>query len=186
MGMAAYLWPTAYLVTISFEMAYGKKLLKSVQLQTKSGPVLYANVLGWPPMIIFALLGGEFGKFHTRVQDTAATTLFTPVSMWLLLAGCIIGTGIGYSGWWCRGRVSATSYTVIGVMNKCLTVFANYYIWDQHANHAGIASLFICLIGGTLYQQAPMRKEDKVDAPAANVANKDEEEAVSLVTLKVY
>jgi hypothetical protein len=26
------------------------------------------------------------------------------------------------SGWWCRGCVSATSYTVIGVVNKALTL----------------------------------------------------------------
>jgi drug/metabolite transporter (DMT)-like permease len=43
-GMAAYAWPLMYLVVISFEMAYGKKIIKSVDLKTKSGPVLYTNV----------------------------------------------------------------------------------------------------------------------------------------------
>eukprot|EP00545_Synedropsis_sp_CCMP1620_P009515 CAMPEP_0119008066 /NCGR_PEP_ID=MMETSP1176-20130426/3442_1 /TAXON_ID=265551 /ORGANISM="Synedropsis recta cf, Strain CCMP1620" /LENGTH=377 /DNA_ID=CAMNT_0006960327 /DNA_START=167 /DNA_END=1300 /DNA_ORIENTATION=+ len=190
MGIMAYLWPTAYLFVISFEMAYGKKLVKSVQLETKSGPVLYANLLGWPPMIVFALMGGEFGKLQNRLQEqsttaaAAAPVLFTPISLWLLLGGCIIGTGIGYSGWWCRAKVSATSYTVIGVMNKCLTVFANYLIWDQHANHAGIASLFICLVGGTLYQQAPMRKEHKTDLASrrnSDTTNDDEEEGAPLM-----
>jgi GDP-mannose transporter len=31
-------------------------------------------------------------------------------------------------------------------------------IWDQHAAPAGIMSLFLCLVGGSFYQQAPLRK----------------------------
>jgi drug/metabolite transporter (DMT)-like permease len=43
-GMAAYAWPLMYLIVISFELAYGKMLIGSVDLKTKSGPVLYTNV----------------------------------------------------------------------------------------------------------------------------------------------
>jgi len=35
---------------------------------------------------------------------------------------CIVGIAIGYSGWWCRDLISATSYTLVGVINKLLTV----------------------------------------------------------------
>lgn len=161
LGPSAYFWPTAYLFIISFEMAYGKQILKSVNLQTKSGPVLYANMLGWPPMILFATLGHEFTTLSESLRDNGTAAVFPASGLALLLVGCVVGTGIGYSGWWCRSRVSATSYTVIGVMNKCLTVLANYMIWDQHASGGGIASLGLCLLGGVLYRQAPMaRKAD--------------------------
>jgi len=43
-------------------------------------------------------------------------------------------------------------------MNKCLTILLNLVVWDQHAPPGGIASLLLCLIGGALYRQAPMRK----------------------------
>ena len=49
-GIEAYGWPMAYLLVLSFEMAYGKNIIKSVN-KTKSGPVLYTNLLGFPPMI---------------------------------------------------------------------------------------------------------------------------------------
>jgi hypothetical protein len=42
-------------------------------------------------------------------------------------------------------------------MNKCLTILGNVMIWDKHASPAGIASLFVCLGGGFLYRQAPLR-----------------------------
>mmetsp|Transcript_44173 Transcript_44173/g.147319 ORF Transcript_44173/g.147319 Transcript_44173/m.147319 type:complete len:86 (+) Transcript_44173:1177-1434(+) len=38
-----------------------------------------------------------------------------------------------------------------------LTVTVNVLIWDKHASPYGIASLLLCLIGGSLYQQAPLR-----------------------------
>jgi hypothetical protein len=34
-------------------------------------------------------------------------------------------------------------------------------IWDQHAPPGGIFCLFICIAGGMIYQQAPMRNERK-------------------------
>merc|ERR1719343_906637 len=80
-----------------------------------------------------------------------------PLTLLLLALGSLVGTGIGYSGWWCRSLVSATSYTLIGVMNKCLTIILNTLIWDKHANPGGIFSLFICIAGGMIYKQAPMR-----------------------------
>jgi GDP-mannose transporter len=47
----------------------------------------------------------------------------------------------------------------IAVMNKCLTILLNLMIWDQHAKPGGIFCLFICIAGGIVYQQAPMRGE---------------------------
>lgn len=48
-------------------------------------------------------------------------------------------------------------------MNKCLTVLVNLLIWDQHAPPEGIVSLCLCLFGGVIYKQAPMRKTGPKD-----------------------
>eukprot|EP00566_Odontella_aurita_P010187 CAMPEP_0113547380 /NCGR_PEP_ID=MMETSP0015_2-20120614/12321_1 /TAXON_ID=2838 /ORGANISM="Odontella" /LENGTH=419 /DNA_ID=CAMNT_0000447923 /DNA_START=92 /DNA_END=1352 /DNA_ORIENTATION=- /assembly_acc=CAM_ASM_000160 len=160
-GLSAYTWPTLYLLVISFEMAYGKNIIKSVDLKTLSGPVIYTNMLGWPPMLMFAAAGGEFERINNVYLENSVY-MFPKAGVALLFVGCIIGTGIGYSGWWCRGKVSATSYTLIGVMNKFLTVLMNCLVWDQHAVPAGIACLFLCLVGGSFYRQAPMRQKDEV------------------------
>jgi hypothetical protein len=50
-------------------------------------------------------------------------------------------------------------------MNKCLTILLNVVIWDQHATPGGIFSLFICIAGGIVYQQSPMRGEKTVAMP---------------------
>lgn len=161
-GVSAYFWPTCYLFVISFEMAYGKKIVTGVELHTKSGPVMYTNMLGWPPMLGFAYLGGEYGRLLEHLESRAANdengSILPPIGLALLFLGCIVGTGIGYTGWWCRSKVSAASYTLIGVMNKCFTVLANLLIWDQHAKPEGIMCLSLCLLGGAMYDQAPVRK----------------------------
>ena len=97
-------WPTSWnprratdLLTISFEMAYGKSLLKSVKMQTQSGPVLYTNLLGIVPMLLFASAGGEFGDVQEQRQKEI---LLTGPALALLALGSIAGTGIGYSSWW--------------------------------------------------------------------------------------
>lgn len=62
-------------------------------------------------------------------------------------------------------------------MNKCLTILLNVLIWDQHATPGGIFSLFICIAGGMVYQQSPMRA-DKLSAeiPGADADDAFEDE----------
>jgi GDP-mannose transporter len=154
------------IVLALFLKAYGKKIIRSVALTTLSGPVLYTNLLGIFPMFVFANAGNEYRRFEADFREKG-TSMITPIVIGLMLLGCIAGTGIGYSSWWCRDKVSATSFTLIGVLNKCLTVLLNVFVWDKHAAPAGIACLFLCLVGGVVYEQAPMRS-----APASHAAQK--------------
>ena len=121
-------------------------------------------------MLLFAYLGDEPAKFQTDRMD--GNKPISTAAILFLLLGCVSGIGIGYSSWWCRDQVSATSFTLIGVMNKCLTVLLNLLIWDQHAPPGGIVSLVLCLVGGAIYRQAPLRSEastaGKVVAEAAD------------------
>ncbi len=58
------------------------------------------------------------------------------------------------------------------VLNKCLTILLNVMIWDQHAAPAGIFCLFVCIAGGMIYEQSPMRGEQK---PVPTVTADDDE-----------
>jgi len=173
-GYSAYFWPTLYCAIISFEMAYGKKIIKSVDLKTMWGPVLYTNLLGFPPMMLFAQMGNEYNRFWEDLWIREEARL-PPGSMLLLIIGCLIGTGIGYTSWWCRDKVSATSFTLIGVLNKCMTVLFNLLMWENHAPPLGIASLALCLVGGLLYRQAPMRALQSRSASRHDMIPKDDD-----------
>ena len=53
--------------------------------------------------------------------------------------------------------ISGTSFTLVGVVNKFLTVLLNVIAWDKHSTPFGIFSVCICLGAGFFYQQAPRR-----------------------------
>jgi len=149
-GLQAYTWVGMYFFLICFLMVFGKSLVKDVEL-TLSGNVYYTNLLSLPLIAMFALGTGE--------TNNASDMVWTNMSMFLLLLSCIAGTCIAYSGWWCRRSVSATTFTLVGVVNKFLTIFVNALIWDNHANLMGILSLVLCLVGAALYEPSPKRKE---------------------------
>lgn len=64
-----------------------------------------------------------------------------------------------YTGWLCRSMVSATTFTLVGVVNKFLTVLLNVVVWDKHSSPVGVVAVCACLLAGAFYQQAPRRDE---------------------------
>merc|ERR1719238_486384 len=99
-------------------------------------------------MLTIGTLTGEWAKL--------GGAQWTPTSIGLLVASCVIGVAISYLGWRARSLVTATCYTVLGVANKMLTVLANAMVWDQRASLTGIMFLCVCLVGAAGYKQAPM------------------------------
>ena len=55
----------------------------------------------------------------------------------------------------------------------------NVLIWDKHASVSGIFSLALCLVGGSLYQQAPPRVEgpegEYLKRPGSHTEESEEE-----------
>jgi len=150
-GVRAYFWASVWWAVLVFQLTYGKFLVTGIPLRSLWTPVLYTNSLSILPTLLVGVASGEFTRARLEAIE------LSPVGgSWLLLS-CLVGIGISWSGFWCQSLITATAYTVVGVTNKMLTVTVNVLIWDKHASPYGIASLLLCLIGGSLYQQAPLR-----------------------------
>merc|ERR1712151_136572 len=91
----------------------------------------------------------------------------------IFISGCLIGTVIGYTSWWVRSQVSATSYTLIGVLCKVVTVFLNVCIWENHANWLGIGSLGLSLVGGLSYNLSDLDRKRGVKDKVIERGNVD-------------
>lgn len=152
-GLIAYSWVIIYLVMITLEMTYGKKLTSSVKMASVWGPVLYCNVLALIPFFMLGMRDSEFPAAFYQLRTISFSTLM------ILLFSCVTGTLIGYSGWYCRGMVSATTYTLVGVVNKFITILLNVIIWEKHSTWLGILSVCCCMLSGVFYQQSPRRDE---------------------------
>ena len=154
-GLGAYSWVLLYFVLITFEMTYGKKLTSSVKMDSVWGPVLYCNLLAALPMFLLGYSNGDYEDVYEKLVEMPANGVL------ILIFSCIAGTLIGYTGWLCRGMVSAATYTLVGVVNKFLTVLLNVLVWDKHSSPGGLLAVCLCLIAGVFYQQAPKRDDSK-------------------------
>lgn len=156
-----------------------------LELRSIWTPVFYTNALSVVPCVFMGLLMGEFSPhslhaLHSRLSvSTEAERAERLVTIWWVALSCLVGLSISWAGFKCQSVLTATSYTVVGVVNKMLTVSVNVLIWDQHASAAGLLSLGVCLLGGSLYQQAPQR------APATRKGIKSRCSDVDLETASI-
>lgn len=185
-GITAYKWAMLYLVMITVEMTYGKGLISTVKMTSIWGSVLYANALSLFPMFILGAINNEFDYIHVHafVTDLAYANTCTT-----LLFTCIGATLIGYTGWQCRGMISATSYTLVGVVSKFVTIFLNMVLLDGVGSTSTstvsayrVLAVCGCLASGLLYEQAP-----RVDSTRTRTPVKEEEdEGVSISLIPSY
>lgn len=145
----AYMWVALWFAVFAFDQVYIKYVCDTVPM-TSWGRVYYTNLLSLAPV---TLLGLAFNE-----HNTIAEFQWTGPSIWALSLSCLCGVAMSYSAFWLRSLVSATSFTVVGIICKIATVVVNLLIWDKHATPAGLAALGVCLFAGSIYQQAPLRE----------------------------
>ncbi|WJX95749.1 hypothetical protein P8452_77032 [Trifolium repens] len=150
--LTAYSWAFAYLVTITTEMVYIKHMVMNLGLNTW-GFVLYNNVLSLMIAPVFWFLTGENFEVFTAIRSSTGS-LFELNAFLAVSLSCVFGLLISFFGFAARKAVSATAFTVTGVVNKFLTVAINVTIWDKHASPAGLVCLLFTIVGGVLYQQS--------------------------------
>ena len=146
------IWAFLYVVVLSFEMVYVKHVINTVQMSTWT-LVYYNNLLAffyWPPLL---LIDSEYA----RIGGALGILLNSSATAWIVFLSCVLGLGISFAGFGLRSLVTATTFTVLGIMNKIISVLTSIAVFHAAANRAGVASLFMCIIGGALYRQAPGR-----------------------------
>ncbi|XP_072990903.1 GDP-mannose transporter GONST3-like isoform X1 [Typha latifolia] len=173
--VTAYCWALAYLASMSVDFVYIKHVVMTIGLNTW-GLVLYNNLeaLMLFPLELFIM--GELKKMQddsAKVSNWNSYEVILPVGL-----SCLFGLSISFFGFSCRRAISATGFTVLGIVNKLLTVVINLVIWDKHASLVGTVGLLICMSGGILYQQSTTKPK----APKTEIkAEPDDEEQQKLL-----
>lgn len=157
--LTAYSWALAYLVSMSIDFVYIKHVVMTIGLNTW-GLVLYNNLEALMLFPIELLIMGELKKIKREIQDESDWYSFQVVLPVAL--SCLFGLAISFFGFSCRRAISATGFTVLGIVNKLLTVVINLVIWDKHSTLVGTVGLLICMFGGVMYQQSTSNKTKAV------------------------
>ena len=107
--------------------------------------VYYNNALGFVPVLLFGFMFGEYKHINAKP--------ITMTSLCVLLLACVVGLGISFAGFHARKLLSATSFTVLGVSNKFISI-ALSLIFISSAKTISWTSLFgllMCIVCATLY-----------------------------------
>ncbi|XP_043703425.1 GDP-mannose transporter GONST3-like isoform X1 [Telopea speciosissima] len=161
--LTAYSWAMAYLISMSVDFVYIKHVVMTIGLNTW-GLVLYNNLEALLLFPLELLIMGELKKIKHEISDESdwySLGVLLPVGL-----SCLFGLAISFFGFSCRRAISATGFTVLGVVNKLLTVVINLIIWDKHSSVLGTAGLLICMVGGVMYQQSSNKPKVLTEAKA--------------------
>ncbi|KAH7537860.1 GDP-mannose transporter GONST3 [Ziziphus jujuba] len=173
----AYSWALAYLVSMSIDFVYIKHVVMTIGLNTW-GLVLYNNLEALLLFPLELLIMGELKKIKHDISDESDWYSFDvvlPVGL-----SCLFGLAISFFGFSCRRAISATGFTVLGIVNKLLTVVINLVIWDKHSTIVGTVGLLICMLGGVMYQQSTSNKPKPVQEVKAQETEEEQQKLLEM------
>ena len=145
----AYTWLMGWYMFYTFDVVFIKHVCDVVQMSDWSR-VYYTNILASIPFTVMFL----------QCSNEMTSIKYFPIShslIFMLLMSCVWGIGMSHATYVLRDAVSATSFTVVGIMCKVFSVIVNLIIWENHATPSGLICLCVCLIAGSMYQQAPKK-----------------------------
>jgi len=145
----SYFWGISYVISMTIDMVLIKKIVTNVDLSTW-GLVYYNNVLAMFLFPIAYFISGDYALYPEMMQSLKNDNHSIELA---IITSCLMGLSISYFGLGARRAVGATTFTVLGVVNKIGTVIINTLIWNHHASPLGLMFLMICVSGGVVYQQ---------------------------------
>ncbi|KAL6952858.1 GDP-mannose transporter gonst3 [Sarracenia purpurea var. burkii] len=178
--LMAYSWALAYLVSMSIDFVYIKHVVMTIGLNTW-GLVLYNNLEALLLFPLELLIMGELKKIKHEISDESDWHSFQvvlPVGL-----SCLFGLAISFFGFSCRRAISATGFTVLGIVNKLLTVVINLVIWDKHSSFVGTVGLLICMLGGIMYQQSTSNKPNAVKGERSQESEEEQHKLLEMQSI---
>ncbi|GAV68106.1 TPT domain-containing protein [Cephalotus follicularis] len=154
----AYSWALAYRVSMSIDFVYIKHVVMTTRLNTW-GLVLLNNLEARLLFPLELLIMGELKKIKHEISEESEWYSFQMV----LPVGLsrLFGLAISFFGFSCRRAISAIGFTVLGIVNKLLTVVINLVVWDKHSTFVGTVGLLISMLGGISEKKNEPNEEEQ-------------------------
>eukprot|EP00611_Tribonema_gayanum_P008666 TRINITY_DN18254_c1_g2_i1.p1 TRINITY_DN18254_c1_g2~~TRINITY_DN18254_c1_g2_i1.p1 ORF type:complete len:345 (-),score=138.47 TRINITY_DN18254_c1_g2_i1:346-1380(-) len=154
-----YIWMSANCVTTASYILYMKYATRSIKL-TRFGMVFYNNLLGFVLLAPVALLSGEVTGVIARPD------LWTSASfMGLNLFAGAAGFCLNFASLWCVGATSATTYAIVGSVNKVPMMVLGWMLFKSPITAQSALYMTISLTGGFMYSWAKIKEGNAKKAP---------------------
>ena len=141
-----YLPLVMYYLSISVEAVWGKRVTQLHPLHAL-GSCLLTNLMTLPFITALSIY------LHPK-NDWGLGAVSENLAVGYTLASSVLASvGIGAAGWRCRGLVTATTFSVVGVVAKVVTVAVSTAVFGTERRRESLFSLLLCVVGGAMYEQ---------------------------------
>lgn len=106
--------------------------------------VFYNNLLSFLILLPFALLAKEYKMWFNSEMLSARFIILN------ILAG-LFGCGLNFASLWCVTATSATTYAIVGSVNKVPITVLGFFIYKTKLTHEGIVFVVMATFGGFVY-----------------------------------
>lgn len=138
----------AYALTLRGIMDKVAPMTRNQQKLGEYSMVLYNNVLSLPLLLLAAGINGEF---TTILQEPA---LYNPRFQAAVCMSAICGFLISFCSLWFLSTTTATTYSLVGSLNKLPIAILGLLFFDAVWSTKNIASIAIGLIAGIVFAKA--------------------------------
>ena len=149
-NLIGYIWMAINCLLTAGYTLYMRYATNNIKL-TKFGMVYYNNLLSTIILSIICLLKGDF---HTILNPQILTKQFI---LSTFIAG-ICGFNLNFASLWCISSTSATTYAIIGSLNKIPVTLMGFYLFNAKMTNNGVLFICIATLGGFLFAYSKFTK----------------------------
>jgi GDP-mannose transporter len=142
-NFVGYCWMAINCVFTAAYTLYMRYATTHIQL-SKFGMVYYNNLLSMCILFIVCVLKNDFA-LAANPQILTASFVF-----WTALAG-VCGFGLNFASLWCVSSTSATTYAIVGSLNKIPVTLLGFILFNAKMTPEGIGFVCMATLGGFMF-----------------------------------
>jgi len=148
--LRGYIWMILNCITTSSYVLYMRYASNNIKL-SKFGMVYYNNMLSSIILLPIMILKGELSLLSNPIYYKPAFLVSN------FLAG-FLGFYLNFASLWCVSATSATTYAIVGSVNKVPITILGFIIFDTKMTYEGILFVTMATIGGLIYAYSKLPK----------------------------
>jgi len=152
-NLYGYFWIFMNCIFTSLYVLYMRFASTNIKLP-RFGMVYYNNLLSAMILFPICLFRGEFNSLNNTNLMTNAFILSNS------LAG-IIGFYLNFASLWCVASTSATTYAIVGSLNKVPITVLGFVVFHAKMTSQGVIFVTMATIGGFIYAYAKLPQNNK-------------------------
>ena len=144
------IWSLVWLSSFIVDMVYIKYIVDAFPCNGLERS-LYQNALSLPFLLV---------TLFTPLETSGLSALTAPGTgraHLALVLSCIAGTVLSFTGMALRSELSATFFTVLGIVCKMASSFLNELFVEPENSLHSLTCILCCILSSSIYRQAPLR-----------------------------